>query len=85
MTWIGLIESEPTGDVNGVTWKLLAGLCTIGAMAIGWLAKRLSDKEAEIKELNAARLQDRRDFEAQTNVLIKNIFKLKSGGTINDS
>lgn len=80
-----LLEGDPTGEVTGVTWKLLG----IGGMAAGaaitWLVTRLNAKEAEIKELNKSRIQDRIDFEAQTNVMVKNIFKLKSGGTVNDS
>lgn len=80
MVLVRLAEGEPAGEVNAVAWKLLSGLAAIGTAAILWLTKRLGDKEAEIKELHAARLQDRKDFEAQTNVLMQAVLK-KKGGT----
>lgn len=74
-----MFEGEPVGEVNGVCWKLMAGIVTGTGLVIGWLVKRLASKEDEIKELHAARLEDRKDFESQTNVLVNTILKRKGG------
>lgn len=78
------IEGEPTGSVGAVCWKLMGAIVTGAGIVIGWLALRFNAKDKEITELHAARLQDRKDFEAQTNVMLKNLYR-KKGEAANDS
>ena len=72
-------EVQPTGDVGAVCWKLMTGIVVGAGIVIKWLAGRESDARKEINALHEARLQDRKDFEAQTNVLINSVLKRKGG------
>lgn len=58
-------DGNPTGDVNAVTWKLLAAVCGGMGAAIAWLVSRLNKAEDTVQKLHEQRLSDRDKFEAQ--------------------
>lgn len=76
-----LLEADPTGEVNGVCWKLMGAIVVGAGLVVGWLVKRLAAQDTEIKELHKARLEDRKEFEAQSNVLVNRILQAKKGGS----
>lgn len=69
----------PTGEISSVTWTLMAFLVVGWGISLKYLIGELKEKKAELKEERQARAQDRKDFEAQTNVMLQNIYKKKGG------
>lgn len=75
---------KPTGDVSSVCWALLGAMAVAVIGVSKWFSGKLDKAEGEVKEERRIRDQDRKDFEAQTNVMLQNIFR-KKGGNQNDS
>lgn len=75
---------KPTGDVSAVCWSLMGAMAVAGIGAFKWISGKLDKAEGEAKEERRLRDQDRKDFEAQTNTLLNNIYR-KKGGNTNDS
>ena len=76
-----MFDGEPTGEVNGVCWKLMSAIAAAAGLVITWLTKRLDSTSKEVAQLHEARLQDRKDFEAQTNVLLSSVLAKKRGAS----
>lgn len=76
---------KPTGEVSGVCWTLLGAVVTGAGIVLKWLSGKLDKAEAKLEEERKIRDQDRKDFEAQTNVMVQNVFKMKQGRSTNDS
>lgn len=74
---------KPAGEVSGVCWSLLGAVVTGAGIALKWMSGKLEKAEVDLKDERKTRDQDRKDFEAQTNVMVQNIFKKK--GSPNDS
>lgn len=64
---------NPTGEVNGVCWKLMSALVGGFGCVIAWLIKRLADVEDKREKLHEARLSDRDKFEAQMQVFVNSL------------
>jgi hypothetical protein len=75
---------KPTGEVSGVCWSLMGAIVVGAGIVLKWLTADRNELKDELREERAARAQDRKDFESQTNVLMSNILK-KKGGSPNDS
>ncbi len=76
---------KPTGDVSSVCWALMGAMAVAIIGVAKWFSGKLDKAESELKEERRIRDQDRKDFEAQTNVMVQNVFKMKKGGNTNDS
>lgn len=71
---------NPSGEVNGVCWKLMSAIVAGFGLVVAWLIKRLADVEDKKEKLHEARLKDRIDFEAQMAAFVQNL-KQKRGSS----
>jgi len=76
--------AKPTGEIGSVCWALMGGIVIAWGISLKWLTSQLDKKESELKDEQARSRQDRKDFEAQTNVMLQNLYR-KKGGSSSDT
>lgn len=77
---MGLVfEDHPTGEVNGVCWKLMTAIVIGAGLVVRYLISEKSDLKKEIAALHEENKKDREKFTAETNLLVNNVLRKKGG------